>query len=146
MLMVRKLEELIRRPKIEGNVKKCVTRSYLIDSNTHRCSLVEYHQLNWSSIPNLTLAESRKCLQTTPAARRTIKFEARKTKLSEMRIRLEKIIDSPLFAVRKIDAIKTFVLPMLDFMLLNGDVGVKRLRDTNQNTRGLFDEALTVRG
>jgi hypothetical protein len=42
-----------------------------------------------------------------------------------MRIRLEKIIDSPLLTVQKIDAIKTFVLPMLDFIPLNGDVRVK---------------------
>jgi hypothetical protein len=66
------------------------------------------------------------------AARKTIKFEATKTKLTEMRIRLEKIIDSAVLIVQKIDAIKTFLLPLLDFMLLDGDVGVKQLREMDQ--------------
>jgi hypothetical protein len=96
-----------------------------MDSNRHRCSLADNLKLNGSSIPNLTLAQSLKYLGTTMAARRTVKLEAAKTKLSEMRIRLEKVIDSPLLTVQKIDAIKTMVLPVLDFMLLNGDVGVK---------------------
>jgi hypothetical protein len=131
---------------MEVNVKKCATASYLMDSNRHRCSLAENLKLNGSSIPNLTLAESLKYLGTTVAARRTVKLEAAKTKLLEMRIRLEKIIDSPLLTVQKIDAIKTFVLPMLDFMLLNGDVGVKQLREMDQNIRGAVDRALKVRG
>jgi hypothetical protein len=80
------------------------------------------------------------------AARRTVKLEAAKMKLSEMRIRLENIIDSPLLTVQKIDATKTFLLPVLDFMLLNGDVGVKQLREMDQNIRGAVDRALKVRG
>jgi hypothetical protein len=49
-------------------------------------------------------------------------------------------------AVQKIDAIKTPVLPMLDFMLANGDVGVKQLREMDPNIRGTVDRALKVRG
>jgi hypothetical protein len=141
-----KLEELTRWEKMEVSVKKCATRSYLMDSNRRHCGLAENLTLNGSSIPNLTLAESLKYLGTNATARPTVKLEAAKTKLSEMRIRLEKIIDSPLLTVQKIDAIKTFVLPMLYFMLLNGDVGVKQLRDINQNIPGAVDRALKVRG
>jgi hypothetical protein len=40
-----------------------------------------------------------------------------------MKIGLKKIRKSPLLIVHKIDAMKTFVLPMLDFMMLNRDIG-----------------------
>jgi hypothetical protein len=36
-------------------------------------------------------------------------------------------MESPLLIVQKIDAMKTFVLPMLDFMMLNGDIGEEAL-------------------
>jgi hypothetical protein len=32
-------------------------------------------------------------------------------------------MESPLLIVQKIDAVKTFLLPILDFPMLNGDVG-----------------------
>jgi hypothetical protein len=144
--MLSKLEEFTRWAKMEVNVKKCATAPYLIDSNRHRCSLAENLGLNGKPIPKRTLAESLKYLGTTVAARRTVKLETAKTKLTEMRVRLAKIIDSPLLTVQKIDAIKTFLLPMLDFMMLNGDVGVKQLRDMDQNIRGAVDRALKVKG
>jgi hypothetical protein len=39
-----------------------------------------------------------------------------------MRVYLKKIIDSPLLAVEKIDAMKTFLLSPLDFMLKQADL------------------------
>jgi hypothetical protein len=48
---------------------------------------------------------------------------ATEAKLTEMKIRLKKIMESSLIIVQEIDAMKTFVLPMLDFMMLNGDIG-----------------------
>jgi hypothetical protein len=140
-LTLSKLEEFTRWGKMEVDVKECAPASYLMGSNRHPCSLAENLKLNGASIPNLTLAESLKYLGTTVAARRTVKLEAAKMKLSEMRIRLEKIIDSPLLTVQKIDAIETVVPPLLDFMLLNGDVGVKQLREMDQNIRGAVDRA-----
>jgi hypothetical protein len=47
-------------------------------------------------IPNLTLAQSLKYLGTAIAPRRTVKLEAAETKLTEMKIRLKKIMESPL--------------------------------------------------
>jgi hypothetical protein len=145
-LMLRKLEEFARWSRMDVNVKKCATASYLLDKNRHRCSLSENLTLNDAPIPNLTLAESLKYLGTTVAARRTVKLKSVKTKLTEMRTRLTKIIESPLLIVQKIDAIKTFLLPMLDFMMLNGDVGVGQLRDMDQNIRGAVDRALKAPG
>jgi hypothetical protein len=96
-------------------------------------------------IPNLTLAQSLKYLGTPVTARKTVKLEAIETKLTEMKIRLKKIAESPLLIVQKIDAMKTFVLPTLDFMMLNGDVGEKQVTEMDKYIRGRVDEMLKVR-
>jgi hypothetical protein len=38
---------------------------------------------------------------------------------------LNQIVSSPLLIVQKIHAIKTFLPPSIDFLLLNGEVGIK---------------------
>jgi hypothetical protein len=123
-LMLNKLKEFTRWVTMDVNVKKCATASSLIDSNGHRCRLAENLMFDGSRIPSLTLAEFLRYLGTTVAARRTIKLEATKMKLTEMRIRLEKMIDSPVLIVQKVDVIKAFLFPMSDFMLLDGYVAV----------------------
>jgi hypothetical protein len=80
------------------------------------------------------------------AAQRTVKFEAVETKLKEMEVRLKKIMQSQLLMVQTIDALKTFLLPSIDFILLNGDVGESRLEKMDQHIRASIDEALRVRG
>jgi hypothetical protein len=103
--------------------------------NNHRCSLGQSLEFKGAEIPNLTLAESLKYLGTAVGARRTIKLEAAGAKLSEMRVRLYKIMESQLLTVQKIDAVRTFLLPTLDFMFLNGDVGEKQLKKMDENIR-----------
>jgi hypothetical protein len=49
---------------------------------------------------------------TAIAPRRNVKLEVTEAKLTEMKIRLKKIMESSLLIVQKIDAMKTFVLPM----------------------------------
>jgi hypothetical protein len=55
-------------------------------------------------------------------------------------------MESPLLVVQKIDALKTFSLPMIDFMLLNGDVGESQLTRMDQSIRAAVDRALKVHG
>jgi hypothetical protein len=108
---------------MEVNAAKCATASYLRDRNGHRCSLRDNLEFGGQTIPNLTLSQSLKYLGTPVTARKTVKLQAVKEKVTEMEILLEKIMKSPLLTVQKIDAVKTFLLPKLDFMMLNGDVG-----------------------
>jgi hypothetical protein len=140
--MLRKLEDFVRWSQMEVNVKKSAVASYMLDEHGHRSSLGEPLQLCGNDIPNLTLGQSLKYLGTTVAARRTVKLQVAEAKLSEMRLRLQKIMDSPLLTVQKIDAVKTFVLPMLDFMLLNGDVGKSQLTEMDKKVRAAVDKAL----
>jgi hypothetical protein len=75
-----------------------------------------------------------------------VKLEEAEAKLTEMKIRLKKIMESPLLIVQKIDAMKISVLPMLDFMMLNGDVGEKQLTKMDKYIRGRVNELLKVMG
>jgi hypothetical protein len=50
-----------------------------------------------------------------------------KFKFGKMDIILGKIMSSLLLTVQKIDVVKTFLLPSIDLILLNGEAGVKQL-------------------
>jgi hypothetical protein len=125
--MLEVLERFVDWSRMEVNVKKCAMASSLRDMNKHQYSLLENLEFKRQPIPNSTLTQSLKYLSPAVAARRMVKLEAAEAKLAEMKVRLMKILESPLLIVQKIDAMKTFVLPMLDFMILNGDVGEKQL-------------------
>jgi hypothetical protein len=68
-------EQFVDWSKIEVNVKKCTTASYLIDGNRHRCSFRESRMFKNQGIPNRTLAQSLKYLGTAVAARRQVKWK-----------------------------------------------------------------------
>jgi hypothetical protein len=55
-------------------------------------------------------------------------------------------MDSPLLIVQKIDTLEMFLLPTLDFMMLNGDVGEKQLKKMDQRIRDSINRLLKTRG
>jgi hypothetical protein len=79
-------------------------------------------------------------------ARRTVKFKSAKFKLQEMAILLGKIMSSSLFTVQKIDIVKTFLLPSIDFLLLNGEIGRSQLRVMDKKIRGMINKELKIKG
>jgi hypothetical protein len=82
------------------------------------------------------MAHSTKYFSTTVAARRTVILEAAEARLAEMKLWVPRIMGSAFITVEKINAIKTFLVPMLDFMLLNGDIGITQLSVIDQNITG----------
>jgi hypothetical protein len=97
--MLEILEDFVDWSRMEVNVKNCATVSYLKDMNRHRCSLATNLNFKGQQSPDLTLAQSLKYLGTAIAPRRTVKLEAAEAKLTEMKIRLKKIMESPLLIV-----------------------------------------------
>jgi hypothetical protein len=144
--MLRILEAFTNWSHMEVNVKKRATASYLIDAEGYRCSLAQNLEFKNQQIPNLPLAQSLKYLGTPVTARRKMELKGVEAKLTEIKIRMKKIMESPLLTVQKIDAVKTFVLPTLDFTMLNGDVGVRQLTKMDKHIRGLIDTMLKVKG
>jgi hypothetical protein len=144
--MMKILERFVEWSNMEVNAKKCAMASYIFDEQRRRCSLADNLVFKGQSIPNLTFAQSLKYLGTSVTVRRTVKFEAVQIKLTKIKIRLERIVESPLQIVQKIDAMKIFDLPTLDFMILNGDVGETQLTEMDRHIRGLINGLLKVRG
>jgi hypothetical protein len=144
--MPKVLEKSVEWSRMEVNRKKSMAASCLFDASRHRCSLVENLNFKGQDIPNLILDQSLKYSGTTVTPRRNLKLQALSVKLTDMKIRSMKIIGSTLLMVPKIDANKTFILPSLDFAMLNGDLGDKELIAVDTYIRGLVDESLKVGG
>jgi hypothetical protein len=53
---------------------------------------------------------------------------------------------SPLLTVQKIDAVKTFLLSSIDFLVLNREVGRSQLRVMDKKIRGMINKELKVNG
>jgi hypothetical protein len=140
------LEGFVEWSKMEVNAGKCATASYLKDRSNRRCSLKECLSFKGQDIPNLTLDQSLRYLGTPLTARKNVKLQAVRERIREMETLLERIMKSPLLVVQKIDAIKTFLLPSIDFMMLNGDAGKHCLQKMDQRIRGMIDAQLKIRG
>jgi hypothetical protein len=120
--MLQILDQFVEWSRIEINVSKCATASYIYDENKQQTYLDDSFQFRGETIPDLTIAESIRYLDAPIAARRIVKLKSAKFKLNEMEVLLGKIMSSTLLTVQKIDAVKTFRLPSTDFPLLNKEV------------------------
>jgi hypothetical protein len=93
----------------------------------------------------MTTADSMRYLGAPIPTRRTVKLKTARFKLKEIEILLGKIMSSPLLAVQKINAIKTFLLPSLDFLLLNGEIEAKDLEVMDKKIRGMINRDLNIK-
>jgi hypothetical protein len=83
--MLEVLETFIHSSRMEANMKKYATASYLNDVYEHRCNLSENWKLTNQAIPNLTSGHSLKYLGTAVAPRRRVRLEAVEAKLTELK-------------------------------------------------------------
>jgi hypothetical protein len=144
--MLQTLESFTAWAKMEVNQSKCETASYIIDRNDHRRSLAEGVRFRGQEIPNLTISQSMKYLGVAASPHADIRMKSARTKIAEMNGLAEKIMGSNLLTVQKIDAMKTFVLPSLDYVLMNSLVGRKNLHQLDQKIRASINDALKIRG
>jgi hypothetical protein len=63
-----------------------------------------------------------------------------------MRSMIDQIAKSPLFISQKIQTVMVFVLPKIDFLLLNGDVSKKELKEFDARLRGEIQKWIGARG
>jgi hypothetical protein len=87
-----------------------------------------------------------KYLGVAVGAHQTVKFQAVKQKFREMRELVDKIMQSVLLTVQKVDAVKTFVLPAMDYQLLNGAVAKKDLIEFDKHVRAAINRELKLSG
>jgi hypothetical protein len=67
-------------------------------------------------------------------------------KLREMEVLLGKIMTSSLLKVQKIEVMKTFLLSLIDFLLLNGEAGIEDLQGIERKVRRMIKEDLKISG
>jgi hypothetical protein len=63
-----------------------------------------------------------------------------------MRIQLQKIMEAPLLIVQTIDRLTTSLFPIIDVIVLSGDVGESEPTRMDQDVRAPVDRALKVHG
>jgi hypothetical protein len=119
----RVLDQCVDWSKIEISMSKCAILSYVYDKNRRRTYRDDIFQFRGEAIPNLTTAESMRYLDALIVGRRTIKLKPAKFRFKEIEILLGTVMSSPLLSVQKRDAVKTFLLPSIDVLLLNGEDG-----------------------
>jgi hypothetical protein len=90
------LESFVEWSHMEVNVNNCATASYILDAGHYHRSFPEQLISKNHEIRNLALAESLKYLGTAVSARGTVKLEALEAKLTAMKVRLQKIMESSL--------------------------------------------------
>jgi hypothetical protein len=75
-------------------------------------------------------------------ARKNAKMNFAETKIEGIRKHLRRIMQSGLKLSQRINAVKTFVTPQLDFYLMNGQTRVKDLQELDVEIRRIINEAL----
>ena len=130
---------------MEVNTKKCFVSSYVEDTNRHRATITELF-LNGEPVRCLTLDESMQYLGIAVAARRKVRFKNNESAMETFYSTLEKIARSPLAITQKIHAIRMFLMPTLDYVLLNGEMKQSTATKLDKRIRATICTLIEARG
>jgi hypothetical protein len=143
--LLAELEEFTDWAQMEVNVKKCATISYMYNRGT-RSTLKPEFLFKGKKIEMLDEYQAIKYLGTPVAAKRATRAQAAQTIFDEAKDKVNKIIESELTFPQKLDAIKTFVTPSLDFILMGGDPTKEQCEELDTHIRKKIMELLTLNG
>ena len=73
-------------------------------------------------------------------------MKANKLHITETELLLEKVMNFKLSINQKLHAIKTFVIPHLDFRFLNTEIPKQAVTQLNKQIRGTINTTLGVKG
>ena len=143
--LIKTTEEFLRWSQMEVNTKKCFVSSYVEDENRHRATITEL-LLNGEPVRCLTLDESMQYLGVAVAARRKVRFKNNESAVETFLSTLEKIARSPLAITQKIHAIRMFLMPTLDYVLLNGEMRQSTATKLDKRVRATICTLIEARG
>ena len=107
---------------------KSISLGYLF-IDRRRCGLSNNFSVNNEPIPIADLEDTVRYLGAPIAARKVVKLKFASKLIANFKTKIKKITDSSLLIVQKLHAIKTFIMPTLDFAMLNGQLKCKDLDD-----------------
>jgi hypothetical protein len=128
---------------LELNPKKCSSLSRLKSSD--RSPLPEF-TLGGDVIPSLRSNEAIQYLGNPIAGRREIRAKSAATRIERFKTRLKLLFASALSSAQKIHALKTFLIPSLEYALIVGAISTKTLEALDQNIRGTISRELNLSG
>ena len=143
--LIRTTEEFMKWSLMTINPAKCTCASYMFNQHRRRCAIDELH-INDTPIQCLSLAESCRYLGSPLAANARARMKATAIHVTETEVLLEKVTSSPLTINQKLHAIKTFVIPHLDFRFLNTEVSTRATARLDKRIRGRINKMFKVSG
>ena len=131
--------EFCNYSKMQLAPTKCCSVGYIWKNNA-RQGLTEGFSINEENIPFVGLDDSIKYLGTPVAARKVSKLKSSIDYFTKFKEKLLKVFDSKLLLVQKVHAVKTFLIPSLDFILENGQLKFTHVRKLDELISGLINK------
>ena len=128
------VERFIAYSKLCINVSKCHSLAYIINESGRVTDLNPF-MINNNPIPLENLSESIEYLGSAAAATVCIRYKGTEEVIEESKILIDKIMKSQLKVNQKLDAIRRFVIPSMDYLLTEGNPRKGDLEDIDRKIR-----------
>ena len=136
----------IHKPKLEINVNKCKVIIYAYNKETkHRvANMEEEYEINNRTIPKLNLAEYTEYLGVSTAASMLLRMKSTEEKIEEAMNMINAIKSSGLKLNQKIDAVKRFAIPSLDYIMSQGKPTLKDMDKIDKEIRKMISNEINA--
>ena len=128
------VERFVAYARLTINPQKCRSLSYIL-GREGRCSDIHPFFINRVAIPLTDLSKGIEYLGSSAAATICIRYKGTEETIESAKILIDKIMKSQLKVNQKIDAIKRFVIPTMDYTLTEGNPRLKDLEELDRRIR-----------
>jgi hypothetical protein len=135
------VENFCAYANIQLNPKKCKAY-YKRGRINNEGEVLENIKISGEELTYVKIDEVIEYLGAPIGARRNAKLNFAESKVEGFKKHLRRIMQSGLKISQKINAIKTFVTPQLDFYFMNGQIRVKELKELDIEVRRIINEAV----
>jgi hypothetical protein len=144
--MLKILREFCEYAHMAVNAKKCCVISSMVNGEGRRQAIERKFAYGGEELPSLETEQSTLYLGSPVGGSRKERAKPAKVRLAAMRDDILKICNSDLITVQKLDALKKFVMPMVDFLLYSGDAIASSLTKFDQYVHRVVTEWIGGKG
>ena len=141
--MLKTMEIFCRYAHLKINANKCGIYSYLLENNRRVSTNTEFKIFN-ELIPNIHLLTLKEYLGAPIARSHVTKMLHSEAILKDISNKLVLIGESCLRFNQKLDAIRRFIIPCLDYELTCNNCNVNTLKQTNKLIRNIINKDLNA--
>ena len=143
--LIHTVERFMSYMKISINPSKCIKLGYVQDGNRRTFDASEIYICN-EVVPTYSLQDTITYLGTQLGVSKIAKLKTTSQTINQAIKRVEKIGVSALRLNQKIDCVKRWVLPSIDFILENGEVKLKLLSTLDRSIRVMINSHIGASG